>query len=108
MLRELDRSRLPNLKYIAPDYLKKVRDSEMKYSVPYLVSFTGIGYNKKKVRNFEPSWRMFEREDIKGRCVLLNDPRHAIGAALITLGIRPEHPQRRGDRQSRESCDPVA
>ena len=79
MLRELDRSRLPNLKYIDPDYLKKVRDSEMKYSVPYLVSFTGIGYNKKKVRNFEPSWRMFERED----------PRQAIGAALITLGYDP-------------------
>ena len=89
MLRELDRSRLPNLKYIDPDYLKKVRDSEMKYSVPYLVSFTGIGYNKKKIRNFEPSWRMFEREDIKGRCVLLNDPRQAIGAALITLGYDP-------------------
>ena len=89
MLRELARSRLPNLKYIAPDYLKKVRDSEMKYSVPYLVSFTGIGYNKKKVRNFEPSWRMIEREDIKGRCVLLNDPRQAIGAALITLGYDP-------------------
>ncbi len=89
MLQKLDHAKLPNLKHIDPDYLKKVRDSKMEYSVPYLISFTGIGYNKKRIKNVEPSWHVFERKDIKGRCSLLNDPREVIAAALMTLGYNP-------------------
>jgi len=87
MIRSLDKAKLPNLKNVDPDYLAKAVDSKMDYCVPYLISFTGIGYNKDKVKGFKPSWRMFEDSSVKGRCVLLNDPREGLGAALRTLGF---------------------
>ncbi len=47
---------------------------------------TGIAYLKSKVADFEPSWAMFDREDLKGRMTMLNDMRETIGAALKFLG----------------------
>ncbi len=87
MVQPLDKSKLPNVANVDPEYLKKAVDSKMEYCVPYLISFTGIGYNKDKVKNFRPSWRMFEDASLKGRCVILNDPREGMGAALRTLGF---------------------
>jgi spermidine/putrescine transport system substrate-binding protein len=38
------------------------------------------------VKDIVPSWRLFDREDLKGRITLLNDMRETIGAALKSLG----------------------
>ena len=85
MVRDIDHGRLPNVAaYIDRSYLKDSADKEMRYSVPYFVSFTGIGYDKGKVKDFEPTWKMFEREGLK--CSLLDDQREVIGAALKFLG----------------------
>lgn len=87
MLEKLDLQKLPSVaKNIDRSYLKYSLDSNMEYSIPYFASFTGIGYDKNKVKDFKPSWRMFEREDLKNRCSLLNDMREVIGAAMKTLG----------------------
>ena len=86
IIRALDKTKLPNIANIDPDYLKKAVDSKMEYCVPYLISFTGIGYNSQKVKDFRPTWRIFENPALKGRCVLLNDSRESLGAALRTLG----------------------
>jgi spermidine/putrescine transport system substrate-binding protein len=84
---DLDLSKIPNAKYVDTAYLKEhANDKEMKYSVPYMIGNTGIGYLKDKVQNFEPSWTMFERADLKGRMTLMDDIRETIGAALKTLG----------------------
>ena len=58
----------------------------MAYSVPYMLTNSGIAYLKSKVKNFEPTWGMFGRADLKGRMVMLNDMRETIGAALKFLG----------------------
>ena len=58
----------------------------MDHSVPYMITNTGIAYLKSKVKDFEPSWAMFDRADLKGRMVMLNDMRETIGAALKFLG----------------------
>ncbi len=87
MIRSFDKAKLPNLANIDPEYLSKAVDSKMEYCVPYLISFTGIGYNKEKVKDFKPSWSIFDDASIKGRCVLLNDPREGLGAALRYLGF---------------------
>lgn len=87
MLLKLDHSKLPNVgKYIDRSYTKYSTDENMEYTVPYFASFTGIGYDKTKVKDFKPTWRMFERPDLKNRTSLLNDLRETIGAALLTLG----------------------
>ena len=95
MLADIDMTLLPNVKKnFDQSYESLVIDKDMSYTVPYFVSFTGIGYDPDKVKNFEPSWRMFEKAEIAKRCSLLNDQRESllndqretIGAALLTLG----------------------
>lgn len=88
MIAELDKSKLPNLKHVDPDYLANLAfDKEMKWSVPYMLAPTGIAYVSDRVENIEPTWRVFERADLKGRMTLLNDSRETLGAALKTLGF---------------------
>jgi len=82
MIREIDHSRLKNLANIDTKYLALTVDKEMKYSVPYMVSYSGIAYDKTKITDFKPTWAMFERSDLAGRITLFNDMREVIGAAL--------------------------
>jgi spermidine/putrescine transport system substrate-binding protein len=86
MLQPLNRSWLPNLIHIDSDYLAISLDPRMDHSVPYMMTNTGIAYLKSKVSDFVPSWGMFDRADLKGRSVMLNDMRETIGAALKFLG----------------------
>jgi spermidine/putrescine transport system substrate-binding protein len=86
MIIDLDHAKIPNISNIDPDYLKLSFDPEMKHSVPYMFSVTGIGYLKSKVRDFKSSWGIFGRKDLKGRMTMLNDMRETIGAALKFLG----------------------
>ena len=87
MLRELDHAKLPNLQYVDKAYMQKyVPDKDMQYSVPYMTGTTGIAYCESEVENFEPTWAMYEREDLKNRMTLLNDGRETLGAALKYLG----------------------
>jgi spermidine/putrescine transport system substrate-binding protein len=85
-LQPLDRSQLPNLKHVDADYLKIAMDPQMHHSVPYMLTNTGISYQKGKVANFIPSWKMFNQTALKGRMTMLNDMRETIGAALKYLG----------------------
>lgn len=85
-LRALDHRLLPNLIHVDPDYLRIAMDPRMEYSVPYMLTNTGIAYRKSKVKDFTPSWKMFYQGALKGRVTMLNDMRETIGAALKYLG----------------------
>ncbi len=86
MLLELDRSRLPNLDHVDPEYLDLAIDKNMDYSVPYMVVNTVIAYLGSRIEDFEPTWAIFDRPDLKGRMTMLNDMRETIGAGLKFLG----------------------
>jgi spermidine/putrescine transport system substrate-binding protein len=86
MLRSLDRSLLPNLVHVDPDYLALAVDKAMDHSVPYMLVVSGIAYLEGRVKDVVPSWRMFGRKDLAGRMTMFNDMRETIGAALKTLG----------------------
>jgi spermidine/putrescine transport system substrate-binding protein len=47
---------------------------------------TVIAYLGSRVKDFKPSWAMFDRSDLKGRMTMLNDMRETIGAGLKFLG----------------------
>ncbi len=88
LLQKVNHAHIPNLKYVDPKFLASISlDKGMTYSVPYMSGTTGIAYRKDEVKDFEPSWHMFERADLAGRMTLLDDPRDTIGAALKTLGF---------------------
>jgi len=87
LLHKLDHNRLPSLKNIDPAFVSKHPDPQSEYTVPYMMSFIGIGYDSRKVKNFKPTWGQFGRHDLKGRMTLLDEMRPAIGAGLKYLGF---------------------
>lgn len=87
MLEKIDLSKIPNSKYIKPASLAKATyDPKMEYCVPYYMGAAGVAVNKEKVPQFEESWNIFAREDLKGRMTMLDDMREVLGDALAYLG----------------------
>jgi spermidine/putrescine transport system substrate-binding protein len=86
MVRKLDHWLLPNLVHVDRDYLKLAIDKTMDHSVPYMIVNTVIAYLGSRVKDFEPTWGMFDRTGLKGRMTMLNDMRETIGAGLKFLG----------------------
>ena len=87
MLENLDPAKLPNLKNLDPEILERMTfDPGAKHSVPYFMGATGIVVNKKVVGDYEKSWSIYDRADLKNKMTLLDDPRETIGAALKYLG----------------------
>jgi spermidine/putrescine transport system substrate-binding protein len=92
-LKPVDKSQLPNLKNIDPRYLNTPFDPGNKYSVPYAMSTTIIGYNDVKMKElglptdtwaviFEPKYL----EKVKGRVTVLDSSSELFAAALKYLG----------------------
>jgi spermidine/putrescine transport system substrate-binding protein len=87
MLEKIDKSKLSNLENIDPVVLQKATyDPDMDYSVPYFFGAAGIAVNTARVENFEKSWSIFSRTDLKGRMTMLDDMREVLGDALVYLG----------------------
>lgn len=87
MLEKIDRTKIPNFANIDPDAVAKIAfDPGCEYSVPYMMGAAGIAVNKKKVGDFEKSWSIFGRKDLKGRMTMLDDMREVLGAALKSRG----------------------
>jgi spermidine/putrescine transport system substrate-binding protein len=86
MLQPLKHDLIPNLGNVDRKYLALTEDPQMEYSVPYMISITGIGYNKTRLGELEPTWNLFTKPEVSKRCTLLNDMRETIGAALKSLG----------------------
>jgi spermidine/putrescine transport system substrate-binding protein len=88
-IQSLDHSKIGNLQHVDPVYLKQALDPEMKHSVPYMMAPTAMAWLASKVSNPVASYRMFARENLKGRMTLLDDMREVLGAALLSLGFSP-------------------
>ena len=92
-LKPIDKAQLPNLKNIDPVYLNTPFDPGNKYSVPYAMSTTIIGYNDEKMKElglptdtwaviFDPKYL----EKVKGRVTVLDSANELFAAALKYLG----------------------
>jgi spermidine/putrescine transport system substrate-binding protein len=102
-LKPLDKSQLPNLKNINPVYLNAPFDPGNKYSVPYAMSTTIIGYNDVKMKELglpTDTWAViFEPkllQKVKGRVTVLDSSSELFAAALKYLGysandVDPKH-----------------
>ena len=89
LINKLELSKIPNSKYIDKQYLQKLAfDKTMEYSIPYMLGYTCIAYNKERVVKPVKSWSIFSRKDLNGRTTLLNDMRETIGAALLYKGYK--------------------
>ena len=87
MLEKLDKSKIPNLKNIDPLVLQKAaHDPNMHYSVPYFFGAACVIVNTAKVPDFQRSWSIFSRQDLRSRMTMLDDMREVMGGALAFLG----------------------
>ena len=92
-LKPIDKSKLTNLPNINPVYMNTPFDPGNKFSVPYAMSTTILGYNAEKMKElglptdtwaviFEPKYL----EKIKGRVTVLDSSNELFAAALKYLG----------------------
>jgi spermidine/putrescine transport system substrate-binding protein len=102
-LKAIDKAQLPNLKNIDPRYLDTPFDPGNKFSVPYAMSTTIIGYNDEKARELglpTDTWAVIfdpkHLEKVKGRVTVLDSANELFAAALKYLGysandVDPKH-----------------
>jgi spermidine/putrescine transport system substrate-binding protein len=92
-LKPIDKALLTNFGNIDPAYLNTAFDPGNRYSVPYAMSLTVIGYNDQKIRElgvptdtwaviFDPKYL----EKLKGRVTVLDSANELFAAALKYLG----------------------
>lgn len=90
LLEKLDKSKLPNLKNLDPEFLHPAFDKDLSYSIPFLWGVTGINVNKKY---YDPKtitqWSDFWEKRFKNQLILLDDPREVFSMALLKLGYSP-------------------
>ncbi len=87
MLEPIDIKKIPNTRYIKEDVrLRMDYDPEMHFSIPYYMGAAGIAVNTKEVPNYEKSWDIFARKDLKNRMTMLDDMHEVLGSALAVLG----------------------
>jgi len=87
MLEKLDLSKIPNAKYIDKSYLDDLAiDKKMQYSIPYMIGYACIAYNKKQLGEIPATWGVYDTDKYGKRMTLLNDYRETIGAALKYKG----------------------
>ena len=89
----LDKSKLPNIRNVDPAYLDTPFDPGNKYSVPYAMSTTIIGYNDVKAKELgipTDTWAVVfdpkQLEKIKGRITVLDSANELFASALKYLG----------------------
>lgn len=84
LLKPLDHKRLPNLKYLSPEFRAPVWDRELRWSVPYMWNSTGIAY--RKPLEFT-RWADLWDAGLGGRITMLDDAEDVIGTCLLKLGM---------------------
>lgn len=79
---------LPNLKNLSPRPRKTGFDPEGAYSIPYIQGLIGIIFRRDLLGEGKPTWEhVFGQDTGSIPFALTNQPRDALGAALIYLGF---------------------
>jgi len=88
MLRELDKSQLPNLSQLEPAYQNPPYDPGGRFSVPFTFGTTGIAINTDKVKipAGGVDWSMLTKSPDPKHTSVLDDMREVFGAVLKSQG----------------------
>lgn len=86
MLRPIDWSRVPNIKYVDKEYQNHSYDPEQIYSAPYFWGTMGIVYNTELVQEEVNSWSILWDEKYSREIIMLDSSRDSLGIALTLLG----------------------
>ncbi|HEY9647633.1 MAG TPA: spermidine/putrescine ABC transporter substrate-binding protein [Chroococcidiopsis sp.] len=87
LLSEIDKSRVPGLADLYPQWQSPPYDSANKYSIPFSWGTTGLVYNTEilgEVTDWDYLWDNMDK--LERKLTLLNDVREVMGMALKSLG----------------------
>jgi spermidine/putrescine transport system substrate-binding protein len=84
LVQEIDLSLMPNFANVRSEFQLRSYDPDNTYSIPYLVSSLGVGYNTEIFPNWITSWEQVWQHD--GPVAWIDDPRIMLGIALNILG----------------------
>ena len=97
LLEKLDKSKLPNFKYLDTFFINQAYDPKSTYSLPFIWGITSIFINKNYFSSNQlTSWLELYNKQFTNQLMLLDDPREAFSMALLILGYsindtNPEH-----------------
>ena len=86
MLQPIHLDHLTNIQNLDRHLLKIINADVNSTSIPYMISFSGIGYRSDRIAEMDDSWNAFGQKRWRGRMTMLNDYRETIGAGLKYLG----------------------
>ena len=87
LLMKLDKSKLPNLKNLDPNFISQDFDKDNEYCVPYQWGTVGLMYRKDKITNYQNTWAfLFDTANDPGPFALIDSSREMIGIVLVYLG----------------------
>lgn len=86
LLQALDKSKLPILDGLDPNYLNLSFDPENQYTLPYQAGVDAIVVNTDVVETLPQTFADLWNPEYAGRLVSLDDSRALIGITLLTLG----------------------
>ena len=87
VLHPLERSRIPSLKNIDPQFLNQPFDPGNKFSVPFMAGTVGIVVNTDLVKDDIRSYADVFKPANKGKIVVLDDAREIVTWALLANGL---------------------
>jgi spermidine/putrescine transport system substrate-binding protein len=87
MLAPLNKAKIPNLKYIAPEFKGLAHDPKDEFTVPYMSGTVGIVVNTEVVKDDIKGYKDIFVPKFKDRLVVLNDNREIVTWALYTVGL---------------------
>ncbi|HEY0519096.1 MAG TPA: spermidine/putrescine ABC transporter substrate-binding protein [Ilumatobacteraceae bacterium] len=87
LIQPLNKSYLTNIGNVAASLRDPYYDKGAKYTVPYTVFSTGIGFRADRVDAGSVSWETLWDPTYKGVTSLLDDPREGLSAAILRKGL---------------------
>jgi spermidine/putrescine transport system substrate-binding protein len=88
LLQPLNRSYLPNLQNVWPEYQDPWYDKGARYTVPYTIYTTGVLYRTDRVSSVpENGYDLIWDKQYAGKIYVLDDMNEAIGMSLLRNGI---------------------
>ncbi len=87
LLQPLNRTYLPNLSNAWPEYQDPWYDQGARYSVPYTVYTTGVGYRADRVDNPEAGYQLIWDAQYKGKVGVIDDANESLAMAMLAFDI---------------------
>lgn len=95
LLEPLNKSYLPNFKYLDPEFTNLAYDPQSQYSIPFVWGITGIFVNQTYFKDVK-NWNQFTEQQYANQLMFLDDSREVFAMALHSMGYsindsNPEH-----------------